>query len=209
MWLITVFYLCTWLFTSQDIVWNRTWTIFYHMSRRTTKPTKWTVRPAKAQISLGIRPVWLDSSLSAWRIIGPLTTYGAHSEDSDQTGQMPRLIRVFAGHTSHFVVFVMQRLILIYAYIIDQYNCAFLWSPLFYRDFIIFNSQMTGSEWQFNWCLLYQQTMIFLIFQIKSSDCSKSVKSHPWITEKHILEQTFSGFLLQHFSKVIYLQQIC
>ena len=28
-----------------------------------------------------------QSSLSAWRNIGPLTTYGAHSEDSDQTWQ--------------------------------------------------------------------------------------------------------------------------
>ena len=32
------------------------------------------------------------------------------SEDSDQTGQMPRLIGVFAGHTYHFVGFVMRRL---------------------------------------------------------------------------------------------------
>ena len=29
----------------------------------------------------------------------------ADSEASDQTGQMPRLIRVFAGHTGHFVGF--------------------------------------------------------------------------------------------------------
>ena len=28
-----------------------------HLSRRMTKPTKWHVRPAKTQISLGIRPV--------------------------------------------------------------------------------------------------------------------------------------------------------
>ena len=28
-----------------------------------TKPTKWHVRPAKTQISLGIRPVWSESSL--------------------------------------------------------------------------------------------------------------------------------------------------
>ena len=28
------------------------------LSRRTTKPTKWVVRPAKTQINLGIRPVW-------------------------------------------------------------------------------------------------------------------------------------------------------
>ena len=41
-----------------------------------------------------------QSLLSAWRNTGPLTTYWAHSEDSDQTGQMPRLIWVFAGRTS-------------------------------------------------------------------------------------------------------------
>ena len=46
-----------------------------------TKLTKWHVRPAKTLISLGIRPVWSESLLSAWRNIGPLTTYWAHSED--------------------------------------------------------------------------------------------------------------------------------
>ena len=30
-----------------------------------TKPTKWHVRPAKTQISLGVRPVWSESSLDA------------------------------------------------------------------------------------------------------------------------------------------------
>ena len=70
------------------------------------------VHPAKTQISLGIRPVWLESSLSTWSYIGPLTTYWAYREDSDQTGRMPRLIRVFAGRTDHFVCFVMMRLIL-------------------------------------------------------------------------------------------------
>ena len=47
------------------------------MSRLMTKPTKWHVRPAKTQISLGILPVWSESSLSAWR--------------------KPRLFWVFAG----------------------------------------------------------------------------------------------------------------
>ena len=61
-----------------------------------TKPTK-SVRPAKTQISLGIRPVWSESSLSAWRKLGYLATHWAHSEDSDQTGRIPRLIWVFAG----------------------------------------------------------------------------------------------------------------
>ena len=31
------------------------------------------------------------------------------SEDSDQTGRMPRLIGVFAGRTCHFVGFVVRR----------------------------------------------------------------------------------------------------
>ena len=31
------------------------------MSRHMTKPTKWSVRPTKTQISLGIRPVWSES----------------------------------------------------------------------------------------------------------------------------------------------------
>ena len=46
-----------------------------------------------------------QSSLSTWRKLGSLATYWAHNEDSDQTGQMPRLIWrliwVFAGHTCY------------------------------------------------------------------------------------------------------------
>ena len=82
----------------------------WKMRCRMTKPTKWLVRPAKTQISLGIRPVWSESSLSAWRNIGPLTAYWAHSEDYDQTGWISRLIWVFAGRTSHFAGFVVWRL---------------------------------------------------------------------------------------------------
>ena len=62
-----------------------------------------TVRPAKTQISLGIRLVWSESSLSAWRNLGSLATHQAHSKDSDQTGRMPRLIWVFAGRTGRTV----------------------------------------------------------------------------------------------------------
>ena len=51
-----------------------------------------------------------QSSLSAWRKLWSLATYWVHSEDSDQTGRMPKLIRVFAGRTCHFVGFVMRRL---------------------------------------------------------------------------------------------------
>ena len=88
------------------------WLYCLHMSDRMTKPTKWPMCQTKTQISLGICPVWSESSLSAWRNIGPLTTYWAHSEDSDQTGRMPRLIWIFAGHTCHFVGFVVRQLML-------------------------------------------------------------------------------------------------
>ena len=63
-----------------------------------------TVRPAKTQITLGICPVWSESLLSAWRKLGSLATHWAHSEDSDRTGRMPRLIWVFAGHTHILLV---------------------------------------------------------------------------------------------------------
>ena len=63
-------------------------------NRLMTKPTKWHVRPAKTQISLGIRPVWSESSLCAqW-----MTT------KTDQTGRMPRLIWVFAGRIPTLLV---------------------------------------------------------------------------------------------------------
>ena len=65
------------------------------------------VRPAKTQISLGIRPVWSESSLSAWRKFGSLATHWAHSEDSDQSGRMPRLIWVFAGRS--VILLVLSR----------------------------------------------------------------------------------------------------
>ena len=81
---------------------------YHQLSHLMGKPTKWHVRPAKTQISLGIRPVWPASSLSAWRKLGFLATHWAQSEDSDQTGRMPRLIWVFAGRTCHFVGFVTR-----------------------------------------------------------------------------------------------------
>ena len=68
------------------------------------KTNKVSVHPAKTQISLGIRPVWSETSLSAWRKLGSLAIHLAHSEDSDQTGRMPRLIWVFAGRTATLLV---------------------------------------------------------------------------------------------------------
>ena len=73
-----------------------------HFSRRITKPTKWQVRPANTQISLGICPVWSVFTVcmkKAW------ATHWVHSKDSDQTGQMPRLIWVFTGRKATLLVF--------------------------------------------------------------------------------------------------------
>ena len=68
------------------------------------KTNKITLHPPKTQISLGIRPVWSESSLSARRKLGSLATHWAHGEDSDQTGQMSRLIWVFDGRTATLLV---------------------------------------------------------------------------------------------------------
>ena len=76
--------------------------------RLMTKPNKITVCPAKTQVSLGIRPVWSESSLCAQWVAKDPSFLHADSKDSDQTGQMPRLIWVFAGRTCHFVGFVTR-----------------------------------------------------------------------------------------------------
>ena len=64
------------------------------------KTNKMTCVPSKD------RSAWAStqsdhSSLSAWRNLGSLATHWAHSEDSDQTGWMPRLICVCWAHRSY------------------------------------------------------------------------------------------------------------
>ena len=73
------------------------------MSRLVTKPTMWLCAQRRR------RSAWASaqsdqSSLSAWRNLGSLATNWVHSEDSDQTGRMPRLIWVFAGCTLTLLV---------------------------------------------------------------------------------------------------------
>ena len=75
------------------------------------KINKMSVHPAKTQISLGIRPVWSESSLSTQWVAKDPSFLHADSEDSDQTGRMPRLIWIFAERTCRFVGFVMRWLI--------------------------------------------------------------------------------------------------
>ena len=53
----------------------------------------------KTQISMGIRPFWSESLLCAQWVAKGSVLLQADSEDSDHTGRMRRLIRVFAGRT--------------------------------------------------------------------------------------------------------------
>ena len=62
------------------------------------------MRPAKTQISLSICLVWSESLLSAWGKLGSFATHWVLSENSDQTGWMPRLIWVFPGLTGILLV---------------------------------------------------------------------------------------------------------
>ena len=85
-------HLCNWFQHLSHTFGQLKETLFSHIM---TKPTKWHVRPAKTQISLGICPVWSESSLCVWRKLGSLATHCAQAK----TGWMIRLIWVFAGRT--------------------------------------------------------------------------------------------------------------
>ena len=75
------------------------------------KTNKVAVHPAKTQISLGIRPVWSGSSLSAWRKLGSIATLWAQQRRlwSDWADAQADLSLRWVH--SHFVGFVMLRLI--------------------------------------------------------------------------------------------------
>ena len=63
------------------------------------KTNKISVHSAKTQIRLDIHPVWSESLLCRQWVAKDPRFLHADSEVSDQTGQMPRLIWVFAAHT--------------------------------------------------------------------------------------------------------------
>ena len=128
--------------------------ILLYLSRLTTKPTKRHVRLAKTQINLGIRPVWPESSLSTWGKLRSLAIIRAHSEASDQTWRMPRLIWVFAGRKGHFVGFVMRRLILLCLTCVS--NTDFCYFEAFYfprkRGFLCIHARVCLSPFIMSYC---------------------------------------------------------
>ena len=108
---------------------------------RHDKTNKVSVRPAKTQISLGIRPDWSESSLFAGRKLESLATNWAHSEDSDLTGRMPRLICRHWAH-SHFVGFVMS---------LGNSTVGLLLLQRF-RVGLLLSTRLVSSQW---WILIY------------------------------------------------------
>ena len=72
-----------------------------------------SVRPTKTQISLGIRPVWSESSLCAqWVAKGPRLLLHADSEDWSDWADAQADLSLRWAHI-HFVGFVVSRLIFI------------------------------------------------------------------------------------------------
>ena len=90
-----------------------------------------SVRPAKTQISLGIRPVWSESPLCAQWVAKNPSFLHADSEDFDQTGRMPRLTWVFTGCTVILLVLSCRGLFLdvFFTKRIDVFqHFGFLWT---------------------------------------------------------------------------------
>ena len=119
-----------------------------------------TERQAKTQISLGIRPVWSESSLCAqWVAKYPRFLY-VDSKDNDQTGQMLRLIWVFAACTLTFLVLSccgsyrtawMRRLIQWHLSCLNLVETGFFWN--FMLPLFKFSSETVQSspEGQIKW----------------------------------------------------------
>ena len=73
----------------------------YRCEQRTKE--KWVCAQRRLS-SVCIRPVWSQSSLCAQSVAKDPRFLHANSEDSDQTGRMPRLIWVFAGRKAILLV---------------------------------------------------------------------------------------------------------
>ena len=120
---------------------------------RHDKTNKVTVHPAKTQISLGICPVWSESSLYTQWVAKEPRFLHADSEDSDQPGWMPRLIWVFAGRTLILLVLSCHGSIMLRIITLPK---QLLWIPTTYvfmensGKFPVNNHQMS--------CLMTKQT---------------------------------------------------
>ena len=89
------------------------WSSWTRYEPRHDKTNKMSVRTAKTQISLGIGPVWSESSLCAKRVAKDPSFLPADSEDWSDWADAQADLSLRWAHT-HIVGFVMSRLILLF-----------------------------------------------------------------------------------------------
>ena len=97
------------------------------------KTNKVAVRPAKTQISLGIRPVWSESLLCAQSVAKDPSFLHVDSEDSDQTGADAQADQSLCWAHNHIVGFVMRRLTCIHQVKKNVISCLLFNMYLFYH----------------------------------------------------------------------------
>ena len=66
------------------------------------------IEPTRDKTKVSVRPVWSESSLSAWRKLGPLATHWVHSEDWSDWADTQADLSLRWAH-SHIVGFVTRR----------------------------------------------------------------------------------------------------
>ena len=113
------------------------------MSRPMTKPTKWHVRPAKTQISLGIHPVWSESSLSTWRKLVSLATHWAQGKTLIRLGRCPGWSESSLGAQVILLVLSWGR-----SYTVYFCECqASVWAASMTRIYeLLYRRRMSGSS---------------------------------------------------------------
>ena len=123
-----------------------------------------------------LRSAWAQRRLrSTWVAEDPMFLH-ADSEDSDQNVRMPRLIWVFTGRKSHFVGFVMRRLIFKRLFFTFLCSSSWCWSrtaifgcdtPWRYFHWFIQSlwqilSKLEGQlqrNFKYSWCFVCWQNM--------------------------------------------------
>ena len=101
-----------WIHITVLLIYSHYWSFYskVHLHEpRHDKTNKVTVRPAKTQISVGIRPVWSDTLLcTQWVAKDP--SFFMRTAKTDETGRMPRLFWVIAGRTIILLVLLCRGL---------------------------------------------------------------------------------------------------
>ena len=120
--------------------------IFAWFEPRHEKTNKWTMGPAKTQISLGVRPVWSESLLCAQWVVKDPNFLHVDSEVSDQTRRMPRLIWGFAGRILILLVLSWDGSF-INSIEYDKQDCEVSWFyPIEYGSRVMV-SDLHGQSW--------------------------------------------------------------